>query len=118
MTGAQLLTAYKYQPNLEKRNAQLKGTQLVAPMFLRDPARIEGLLCCHFIAMLIQALIERTIRTAMADRGLTELSLYDVPPISWTPRRLTPMVGVEGGSSRWDIDVRTRPSSKSARSGW
>ncbi|MGH9160197.1 MAG: IS1634 family transposase, partial [Vicinamibacteraceae bacterium] len=59
-----------------KRHAQLKGTQLVAPMFLRDPARIEGLLCCHFIAMLIQALIERHIRAAMADRGLTQLSLY------------------------------------------
>jgi transposase len=76
MTGAQLLIAYKYQPNLEKRHAHLKGTQLVAPMHLQDPARIEGLLCCHFIAMLIQALIERHIRAAMADRGLTELSLY------------------------------------------
>jgi len=76
MTAAELLTAYKWQPNLEKRHAQLKGTQLVAPMFLRDPARIEGLLCCHFIAMLIQALIERQIRAAMATRGLTELSLY------------------------------------------
>ncbi len=76
MTGAELLVAYKYQPNLEKRHAQLKGTQLVAPMFLRDPARIEGLLCCHFIAMLVQALIERQIRAAMAERGLTELSLY------------------------------------------
>jgi transposase len=76
MTGAELLAAYKYQPNLEKRHAQLKGTQLVAPVFLRDPARIEGLLCCHFIAMLIQALIEREIRTAMAARGLAELSLY------------------------------------------
>ena len=76
MTGAELLAAYKYQPNLEKRHAQLKGTQLVAPVFLRDPARIEGLLCCHFIAMLVQALIERQIRTAMADRGLAELLLY------------------------------------------
>ena len=76
MTGAELLVAYKWQPNLEKRHAQLKGTQLVAPMFLRDPARIEGLLCCHFIAMLIQALIERQIRTAMAKTGLAELSLY------------------------------------------
>ena len=55
---------------------QLKGTQLVAPMWLRDPARIEGLLCCHFIAMLISSLIERTIRHAMTDTDLTELSLY------------------------------------------
>ena len=76
MSGAQVLTAYKYQPNLEKRHAHLKGTQHVAPMFLREPARIEGLLCAHFIAMLIQALIERQIRTAMATAGLTELSLY------------------------------------------
>lgn len=76
MTGAELLAAYKYQPNLEKRHAQLKGTQLVAPVFLHEPARIEGLLCCHFIAMLIQALIERQIRNAMAERGLRQLSLY------------------------------------------
>lgn len=61
---------------LEKRHAQLKGTQLVAPMWLRDPARIEGLLTCHFIAMLISSLIERTIRQAMTDIGLDELSLY------------------------------------------
>lgn len=76
MSGAQVLAAYKYQPNLEKRHAHLKGTQHVAPMFLRDPARIEALLCCHFIAMLIQALLERQIRAAMATAGLVELSLY------------------------------------------
>ena len=76
MTPAELLAAYKWQPNLEKRHAQPKGTQLVAPMWLRDPARIEGLLTCHFIAMLISSLIERTIRRAITDRGLAELSLY------------------------------------------
>ena len=76
MAPAELLAAYKWQPNLEKRHAQLKGTQLVAPMWLRDPARIEGLLTCHFIALLINALIERTIRHAMTEAGLTELSLY------------------------------------------
>jgi hypothetical protein len=76
MPAAELLDAYKWQPNLEKRHAQLKGTQLVAPMWLRDPARIEGLLTCHFIAMLISSLIERTIRQAMTHARLTELSLY------------------------------------------
>lgn len=76
MTGAELLAAYKYQPNLEKRHAHLKGTQLVAPVFLHDPARIEALLCCHFIAMLIQALIERQIRRAMKTKGIKQLSLY------------------------------------------
>jgi transposase len=76
LTPAEAFGAYRWQPNLEKRHAQLKGTQLVAPMWLRDPARIEGLLTCHFIAMLTSALIERTIRHAMAEQGLTELSLY------------------------------------------
>ena len=45
-------------------------------MFLHDPARIEALLCCHFIAMLIQALIERQIRRAMQTAGLQQLSIY------------------------------------------
>lgn len=76
LDDAGLRAAYKFQPNLQKRYSQLKGTQLVTPMFLRDPARIEALLCCHFIAMLVQALIERHIRQAMTDRGLSELSLY------------------------------------------
>lgn len=76
LTDADVLAAYKYQPNLERRHAQLKGTQHVAPMFLKDPARIEGLLCCHFIALLIQALIERQIRTAMATAGVPTIALY------------------------------------------
>jgi hypothetical protein len=76
LTPTEAFGAYRWQPNLEKRHAQLKGTQLVAPMWLRDPTRIEGLLTCHFIAMLTSALIERTIRHAMAEQGLTELSLY------------------------------------------
>ena len=76
LTGAELLAAYKYQPNLEKRHAQLKGTQLVAPVFLHDPARIEALLCCHFIAMLVHALIERQTRRAMKTKGIKQLSLY------------------------------------------
>ena len=76
MTDAELLAAYKYQPNNEKRHAQLKGTQRVAPVFLKDPARIEGLLCCHFIAMLTQALLERDIRNAMPANGLHELAVY------------------------------------------
>jgi hypothetical protein len=45
-------------------------------VFLHDPARIEALLCCHFIAMLIHALIERQIRQAMKTKGIKQLSLY------------------------------------------
>lgn len=66
MNPPEVLAAYKYQPNLERRHGQLKGHQLVAPVLLKDPVRIEGLLCCHFFALVVQALVEREIRTAMA----------------------------------------------------
>lgn len=76
LAGAELLTIYKHQPNLERRHHILKGDQLVAPVFLHDPARIEGLMACHFIALLVQALVELIIRRAMADRGINDLPLY------------------------------------------
>ena len=76
MSDAEVLAAYKYQPHLERRHAQLKGVQLVAPVFLKDVARIEGLLCCHFVALLVQALVERQIRRAMAATGVASIPLY------------------------------------------
>ena len=45
-------------------------------MFLRNPARIEGPLCCHFLALLIGALIERHIRGAMARSSTKSVLLY------------------------------------------
>lgn len=76
LLGAELLVVYKHQPSLERRHHLLKGDQLVAPVFLHDPARIEGLMACHFIALLVGALVELVVRRAMADRGITELHLY------------------------------------------
>ena len=75
-TPAEVLAAYQYQPNLERRNHMLKGPQEVAPVFLETPHRIEALLLCHFLAMLTEALIERDIRTSMKAAGLTGIPLY------------------------------------------
>jgi len=75
-TGASILTSHKHQPSLERRHSQLKGDQLVAPVFLRDPAHIEGLMACHFIALLNHALVELEIRWTMAARGLKKIPLY------------------------------------------
>jgi transposase len=109
MPEAELLAAYKWQPNLEKRHAQLKGTQLVAPMFLHDPARIEALLCCHFIALLVQALIEREIRRAMADRGLTQLSVYPEDRGSAAPTAARVLEIFTGLARHHLIDQHGRP---------
>jgi transposase len=76
LTDAELLGAYRYQPNLEKRHHQLKTVLAAAPVTLKSPSRIEGLACCEFIALLTQCLIERELRTAMTRHDVSELALY------------------------------------------
>lgn len=76
LTDAELLAAYRYQPNLEKRHHQLKTVLAAAPVTLKSPSRIEGLACCEFIALLTQCLIERELRAAMTRQNVRELALY------------------------------------------
>ena len=59
ITDAEVLAAYRYQPNLERRHHLLKSVQNADPIWLRDPARIEAIFCCQFLALLLGALIER-----------------------------------------------------------
>lgn len=98
MTPAEVLAAYRYQPNLERRNHVLKGPQEVAPVYLNHAHRIEALMLCHFLAMLTEALIEREIRTTMSDRRLEAIPLYpelrDCPAPS-APRILEIFNGVQ-----------------------
>jgi transposase len=76
LTDAELLRAYRYQPNLEKRHHQLKSVQNAAPITLKNPSRIEALLACQFIALLCCCLIERELRAAMTREQIPELPLY------------------------------------------
>jgi transposase len=76
LTPKEILAAYRYQPHLERRHHCLKGAQSVAPVRLHSPARIEALLCCHFVALLVHALVERQIRTAMTGRASKTIALY------------------------------------------
>jgi len=69
-----VLAAYRYQPNLERRHHLLKSVQDAAPVLLHNPARIEALFCCQFLALLIAALIEREVRTGMQRADLTKIS--------------------------------------------
>src|SRR5665811_99056 len=71
-----ILAAYRYQPNLERRHHLLKSVQNAALVLLKNPARIEGLFCCQFLALLVAALIERQVRTAMAAAALDNIPLY------------------------------------------
>jgi len=76
LTDTEILHAYRYQPNLEKRHHQLKSVHDAAPVTLKSPARIEALFACHFIALLCCCLIERDLRAAMTREHVTELPLY------------------------------------------
>jgi len=71
-----ILAKYKFQPRLEKRHEQLKAVYDVTPVFLKKVTRIEGLLFVYFLAMLIQALIEREVRNGMERTGLKCLPIY------------------------------------------
>jgi transposase len=71
-----VLVAYRYQPNLERRHHLLKSVQDADPVWLRDPARIEAIFCCQFLALLVGALIERQIRTAMREASQKNIPLY------------------------------------------
>lgn len=76
LTDAEVLAAYRYQPNLERRHHLLKSVQDAAPVLLHNPARIEALFCCQFLALLISALIEREVRTGMRRAALANIALY------------------------------------------
>src|SRR6266702_1173884 len=46
MTGAEVLAAYRYQPNLERRHHLLKGVQDAAPIWIKTIPRIEAIFLC------------------------------------------------------------------------
>ena len=76
MTPRDLLLAYKRQPLVEQRFDGLKNTHDVAPQYLKRIWRIEALLCCYFMALLVDALMERELRRGMKKAGLEKLPLY------------------------------------------
>ena len=75
MSAKDLLLAYKVQPMIEKRFAQLKTDFVVAPVFLKEVSRIQALLCVYFLALLVESLLERELRRAMESEGIASLPL-------------------------------------------
>lgn len=86
LSPAQVLAAHKAQPRIEKRFEQIKSLHEIAPVFLKNEARIEALFTLYFLALLVQAIIERQSRLAMQREGIDELPLNSE---SRSCRRLT-----------------------------
>jgi transposase len=76
ITEQELLLAYKGQPMVEKRYAQLKTDFEVAPIYLKETSRIQALLCMYFFVLLVEALLERELRQAMARANVDRLRIY------------------------------------------
>lgn len=71
-----LLWSYKKQPQIEKRFSHMKTDFMVAPMHLQSASRIQAFLCVYFLALLVEALLERELRTAMKAAKLNSIPLY------------------------------------------
>ena len=76
MTHADLLAAMKRQPGVENRHHVLKGVINFVPVYLKSNQRIDAFAFLGYVAVLVHALIERELRSAMRDAGLAELALY------------------------------------------
>src|SRR3990172_2963444 len=68
--------AHRRQPAIEKRFEQLKSVFEIAPLFLKNEDRIEAFFCLYFLALLVQALLERELRRGMKRAGVKELAIY------------------------------------------
>jgi transposase len=76
LSPAQVLEAHKGQPTIEKRFEQMKTVHEIAPVFLKNSMRIEAFFTLYFLALLVQALIERELRLAMKRERIKELPIY------------------------------------------
>jgi transposase len=67
---AKTLAKYKEQSRIERRFHHLKGPLAVAPMFLKNPERIAGLLYILIWALMVLALMERQVRRSLKGQPL------------------------------------------------
>ncbi len=71
----ELLLIYKYQPYIEKRFSHIKTELEIAPVYIKKPHRVVGLIHAYFIALALVSLVERQVRLAMRGRGIGSLPL-------------------------------------------
>ena len=70
------LLAYKYQPRLEKRFEQLKSVHNAAPTLCKKTERVEAMMFLFFMALILQAAIEREVRQSMKHGDIDSIPVY------------------------------------------
>ena len=85
MSAKQALTAYKYQPKLEKRFSQFKSVHHAAPTLFKKVERVEAMMCLFFMALILQAVIEREVRLNMHRENIDAIPVYPEHRLSYHP---------------------------------
>jgi transposase len=76
LTPVAVLDAHKRQHGVERRFSDAKSGLEITPVLLKNPGRIHALLIIDFLALLVNALIERELRQAMTQQQVPSLPLY------------------------------------------
>jgi len=84
-TKRKVLIIYKYQPYVEKRHALFKTELGVAPVYIKKPLRAAGLVHATYLAMVVDALIERALRHGMQREGFESLPILPEGRTTKTP---------------------------------
>jgi transposase len=101
-----ILAKYRDQSKVERRFHYMKGPLAVAPMFLKNPERIAGLLFIVILAVTLLALMERQVRKNLKGKPLQ--GLYPEGRVTRNPtaarvlrkfRRLTVVIVKKAGQS-------------------
>ncbi len=85
MGAKEALLAYKYQPRLEKRFEQLKSVHLVPPTLFKKTGRVEAMMFLFFMALIIQAVIEREVRRSMKAKQIEAIAVYPEHRLAYHP---------------------------------
>jgi transposase len=84
----EVLRTYRGQIQVERRIGNLKGPLAVAPMFLKNPKRMAGLLYVLVWALMVMALMERQVRRELGKRPMYGLYPENRPSKAPTGVRL------------------------------
>jgi transposase len=76
LSAKEALLAYKYQPRLEKRFSQFKSYLNAAPLLFKKIERVEATMFLYFLALILQAVIERNVRKIMKKDEIDALPIY------------------------------------------
>ena len=76
LSAKDALIAYKYQPRLEKRFSQFKSVHNAAPLLFKKIERVEATMFLFFLALILQAVIERQVRQKMKQSEIDALPIY------------------------------------------